>query len=50
MKTAELLQALADAHVDYVLVGRPVRIANRPRDRLDIEALEKILRGEDPNA
>lgn len=26
------------------------RIANRPRDRLDIEALEKIMRGEDPNA
>lgn len=26
------------------------RIANRPKDRLDIEALEKIRRGEDPNA
>lgn len=26
------------------------RIANRPKDRLDIEALEKVLRGEDPNA
>ena len=26
------------------------RTANRPKDRLDIEALEKILRGEDPNA
>ena len=26
------------------------RAANRPKDRLDIEALEKILRGEDPNA
>jgi len=25
------------------------RIANRPKDRLDIEALEKIMRGEDPN-
>lgn len=25
------------------------RIANRPKDRLDIEALEKIKRGEDPN-
>jgi hypothetical protein len=25
------------------------RIANRPKDRLDIEALEKIQRGEDPN-
>jgi hypothetical protein len=26
------------------------RAANRPKDRLDIEALEKIVRGEDPNA
>jgi hypothetical protein len=26
------------------------RAANRPKDRLDIEALEKIKRGEDPNA
>ncbi|MDO8925768.1 MAG: hypothetical protein Q7U94_02515 [Sideroxyarcus sp.] len=26
------------------------RSANRPKDRLDIEALEKIKRGEDPNA
>lgn len=25
------------------------RIANRPKDRMDIAALEKILRGEDPN-
>ena len=25
------------------------RITDRPKDRLDIEALEKILRGEDPN-
>lgn len=25
------------------------RVANRPKDRLDIEALEKIKRGEDPN-
>ncbi|TRZ90033.1 MAG: hypothetical protein D4R84_16920 [Rhodocyclaceae bacterium] len=24
-------------------------IANRPKDRIDIEALERILRGEDPN-
>jgi len=26
------------------------RIANRPKDQLDIAALEKIKRGEDPNA
>jgi hypothetical protein len=26
------------------------RFANRPKDKLDIEALEKILHGEDPNA
>jgi len=25
------------------------RIANRPKDQLDIVALEKIRRGEDPN-
>ena len=25
------------------------RAANRPKDRLDIEALEKIKRGDDPN-
>lgn len=25
------------------------RVANRPKDRLDIDALEKIKRGEDPN-
>ena len=25
------------------------RIANRPKDQLDIVALEKIKRGEDPN-
>lgn len=26
------------------------RVANRPKDRIDIEALERIRRGEDPNA
>ncbi len=26
------------------------RVANRPKDRMDIDALEKIKRGEDPNA
>lgn len=36
------------ACVDDLLVMK--RSANRPKDRLDIEALEKIKRGEDPNA
>jgi hypothetical protein len=26
------------------------RVSNRPKDQLDIVALEKIMRGEDPNA
>jgi hypothetical protein len=33
--------------IDLVLVMK--RAANRPKDRMDIEALEKIKRGEDPN-
>ncbi len=41
MKIAELLQSLAQ---------EKVQIANRPKDQLDIVALEKIKRGEDPNA
>lgn len=53
---------LAAGAVPGVLFGRQVliasipdlltmkRAANRPKDRLDIEALEKLLRGEDPNA
>ncbi|MCF8197702.1 MAG: hypothetical protein K9J42_02960 [Sulfuritalea sp.] len=35
------------ASIDDMLVMK--RAANRPKDRLDIEALEKIRRGEDPN-
>ena len=35
------------ASIDDLLVMK--RVANRPKDRLDIEALEKIKRGEDPN-
>ena len=35
------------ASIDELLVMK--RAANRPKDRLDIEALEKIQRGEDPN-
>ena len=36
------------AGIDDLLVMKSA--ADRPKDRLDIEALEKILRGEDPNA
>jgi len=35
------------ASVDDLLTMK--RIANRPKDQLDIVALEKIKRGEDPN-
>lgn len=47
MKTSELLAALLDAHVEHLLEMK--RAANRPKDQLDIAALEKIQRGEDPN-
>lgn len=36
------------ASIDHLLHMK--RIANRPKDLLDITALEKIKRGEDPNA
>jgi hypothetical protein len=36
------------ASIDHLLEMK--RIANRPKDQLDITALEKIKRGEDPNA
>ena len=35
------------ASIDDLLVMK--RIANRPKDQLDVAALEKIKRGEDPN-
>jgi hypothetical protein len=35
------------ASIDDLLIMK--RIANRPKDQLDIAALEKIKRGEDPN-
>lgn len=35
------------ASIDDLLVMK--RTANRPQDQLDIAALEKIKRGEDPN-
>ncbi|MEJ8853076.1 hypothetical protein WKW79_00760 [Variovorax robiniae] len=36
------------ASIDHLLAMK--RVANRPKDQLDIIALEKIKRGEDPNA
>ena len=40
-------RAVNVASIDHLLEMK--RIANRPKDRLDIEALEKIQRGEQPN-
>ena len=39
---------VAVASIDHLLEMK--RIANRPKDRIDIEALEKIKRGENPDA
>lgn len=39
---------VAVASIDHLLEMK--RIANRPKDRIDIEALEKVKRGENPNA
>lgn len=44
------LHGFLRATFDIDLVLSMKRIANRPKDRLDIAALEKIERGEDPNA
>ncbi|MDO9400068.1 MAG: hypothetical protein Q7T46_01160 [Polaromonas sp.] len=41
-------RAVKIASIDHLLFMK--RIANRPKDRIDIEALEKIKRGEDPYA
>ena len=39
-------RTLKIASIEHLLFMK--RIANRPKDRVDIEALEKIQRGEDP--
>lgn len=39
-------RAVKVASIEHLLFMK--RIANRPKDRVDIEALEKIQRGEDP--
>jgi hypothetical protein len=39
---------IAIASIDDLITMK--RVANRPKDRLDIEALERLKKGEDPNA
>jgi hypothetical protein len=41
-------RSVAVASIDHLLTMK--RVANRPKDRIDIEALEKIKRGESPDA
>jgi hypothetical protein len=45
--TADLFdRKIKIASIEDLLIMK--RLANRPKDRIDIEALEKIQRGEDP--
>jgi hypothetical protein len=41
-------RSVAIASIEDLLVMK--QFANRPKDQLDVAALEKIKRGEDPNA
>lgn len=51
MKTAELLQALSEGQVQYVLVGGiAVQLHGFMRSTFDIDLVLAIKRGEDPNA
>ena len=49
MKTVDFLRALADESVEFVLVGGMAVQLHGYLRRLDIAALEKIKRKEDPN-
>jgi len=56
MSTEPLLLAFRDMSLRMEKVGANWSLAplssnaNRPKDQLDIVALEEVLRGEDPNA